>query len=164
MKFHPNKCHVLHLECSNPQNPYNLNTDSGDRHRLDAVTSEKDIGITIDQQHKFSDHTENSVKKANRVLGYIARTFRHLHEDTFLILYKAMVRPRLESASGVWSHHLKKTKTSLSKFNEGPHPVGGYCHIKTVGVCRQSPMEHMEREREIKKFRATKRELLNIFI
>ena len=38
---------------------------------------------------------------------------------------------------------------------------GGYCHTKTVGVCHQSPMEHMEREREIKKFRVTKRELLN---
>ena len=38
---------------------------------------------------------------------------------------------------------------------------GGYCHTKAVGVCRQSPMEHMEREREIKKFMVTKRELLN---
>ena len=25
---------------------------------------------------------------------------------------------------------------------------GGYCHTKTVGVCHQSPMEHMERERK----------------
>ena len=24
---------------------------------------------------------------------------------------------------------------------------GGYCHTKAVGVCHQSPMEHMERER-----------------
>ena len=44
-------------------------------------------------------------------------------------------------------------------------PGGGYCHTKTVGVCHQSPMEHMERERErereIKKFRVTKKELLN---
>ena len=36
-------------------------------------------------------------------------------------------------------------------------PRGGYCHTKVVGVCHQSPMEHMEREREIKKFRVTKR-------
>ena len=39
-------------------------------------------------------------------------------------------------------------------------PPGGYYHNKAVGVCRQSPMEHMEREREIKKFMVTKRELL----
>ena len=44
--------------------------------------------------------------------------------------------------------------------NWGDTP-GGYCHAKAVGVCRQSHMEHMEREREIKKFMVTKRELLN---
>ena len=38
MKFHPDKCHILHLEHSNSQNPHHLNSDSGDRHRLDAVT------------------------------------------------------------------------------------------------------------------------------
>ena len=38
-------------------------------------------------------------------------------------------------------------------------PEGGYCHTKAVGVCHQSPMEHMEKE--IKKFMVTKRELLN---
>ena len=38
---------------------------------------------------------------------------------------------------------------------------GGYCHTKAVGLSRHSPMEHMEREREIKKCMVTKRELLN---
>ena len=42
-----------------------------------------------------------------------------------------------------------------------PGEGGGYCHTKAVGVCCQSPMEHMEGEREIKKFMVTKRELLN---
>ena len=42
----------------------------------------------------------------------------------------------------------------------GAQSQGGYCHTKAVGVCHQSPMEHMEREREIKKFMVTKRELL----
>ena len=37
--------------------------------------------------------------------------------------------------------------------------MGGYCLTKAEGVCYQSPMEHMERE--IKKFRVTKRQLLN---
>ena len=80
VKFHPDKCHVLHLGHSNPRNPYR-----GDRQGLDAVTSEKGFGITIHQQLKFSDHIEWCVKKANRVLGIlgcIARTFCHLHKET----------------------------------------------------------------------------------
>ena len=27
------------------------------------------------------------------------------------------------------------------------YPPGGDCHTKAVGVCHQSPMEHMEREK-----------------
>ena len=96
MNFHPDKCHVLLLGHSNPQNIYHMNNASGDIHMLDAVTSEKDLGVTIDQQLMFSNHIQNTVKKANRVLGCLARTFRHPNKDTYLLLYKAMVRPHLE--------------------------------------------------------------------
>ena len=82
---------------------------------LDAVTSEKGLGATIDQQLKFSDHIENAVKKANRVLGCLARTFRHLNKDTFLLLYKAMVRPHLEYASRVWCPHLIKDRDLIEQ-------------------------------------------------
>ena len=74
----------------------------------------------IGQQLKFSDHIQNVVKKANRVLGCLARTFRHLNKDTFLLLYKAMVRQRLIYASCVWSSE-KETDTSLSKFSGVQH-------------------------------------------
>ena len=87
-----------------------MNTASGNIHMLDVVTSEKDLGVTIDHQLKFSDHIENAVKKANRVLGCLARTFRHLNKDTCLLFYKGMVRPHLEYASCVWCPHLKKDR------------------------------------------------------
>ena len=115
MNFHPDKCHVLHIGQSNPQNIYHMNNASGNIHMLDVVTSEKDLGVTIDHQLKFSDHIENAVKKANRVLGCLARTFRHLNKETFLLLYKAMVRPHLEYASCVWCPHLKKDKDLIEQ-------------------------------------------------
>ena len=68
INFHPDKCHVLHLGLSNTQNIYHMNNARGKIHMLDAVTSEKDPGVPIDQQLEFSDHIENAVKKANRVL------------------------------------------------------------------------------------------------
>ena len=110
MNLHPDKCHVLHLGQSNPQNIYHMNNASGNIHMLDVVTSEKDLGVTIEHQLKFSDHIDNAVKKANRVLGCLPRTFRHLNKDTFLLLYKALVRPQLEYASCVWCPHLKKDR------------------------------------------------------
>jgi hypothetical protein len=50
MNFHPDECHVLHFEHSNPQNSYHMNIARGNIHMLDALTSEKDLGVTIDQQ------------------------------------------------------------------------------------------------------------------
>ena len=123
INFHPDKCHVLHIGHSNPQNIYHMNNASGNIHILDAVTSEKDLGVTIDQQLKFSDHIENAVKKANRVLGCLARTFRHLNKETFRLLYIAMDRTCLEYASCVWCPHLKKTETSLSNFSGELHDL-----------------------------------------
>ena len=84
---------------------------------IDALTSEKDLGlgVTIDQQRKFSDHIQNAVKKANRVLGCLVRTFRHLNKDTFLLLYKAMVRPHLEYASCIWCPHLIKDRDLIEQ-------------------------------------------------
>ena len=73
MKFHPDKCHVVHLGQSNPQNP-NQSIELGQWRQAQARYGnlKKDPEITIDQQLKFSDHIENSVEKANRVLGCIA--------------------------------------------------------------------------------------------
>ena len=115
MNFRPDKCHVLYHGHLNPHNIYHMNNISRNIHMLDAVTSEKDLGVTIDQQVKFSDHIENAVKKANRVLGCLARTFRHLNKDTFLLLYEAMVRRYVEYASCVWRPRLKKDRDLIEQ-------------------------------------------------
>ena len=40
MKFHPNKCHVMHIGSKNPRHDYTMKN----------VSSEKDLGIIIDVQ------------------------------------------------------------------------------------------------------------------
>ena len=53
------------------------------------------------------------VKKANRNLGIINRTFSYLDKTVFLNLYKSIVRPHLEYASTVWSVLYKKDCVSF---------------------------------------------------
>ena len=38
-------------------------------------------------------------------MGVIKRNFKHVDKDTFLILYKSMVRSQLEYANSVWNPH-----------------------------------------------------------
>jgi hypothetical protein len=115
MKFHPEKCKVMHLGLRNPCTDYFMRKNDGTVHELQNTTSEKDLGVTVDNQLKFSEHINNIVSKANRVLGCIKHTFKHLNSDTFLLLYKSIVRPHLEYASCVWSPSLKKDKDALER-------------------------------------------------
>jgi ribonuclease P/MRP protein subunit RPP40 len=86
-----------------------------------AVKEEKDLGVTFDQQLKFSIKIPNCVVKANIILGLINRTFDFMDKDMFLTLYKALVRPHMEYASSVWNPWLKKDIKCLERESrEGP--------------------------------------------
>ena len=107
MRFHPEKCHVMHIGNNNPRQEYSMSC--GDQqHTLDAVSSEKDLGILIDEKLKFSEHINIKVNKANQILGCIKHTFKHINKEIFKLLYKSLVRPHLEYNSVVWNPHLKK--------------------------------------------------------
>lgn len=115
MRFHPEKCKALHLGSNNPHSQYHMPKSDGSTHTLQAVTSEKDLGVTIDDKLKFSDHVNSAVSKANRVLGALRHSFKYMNSTILLKLYKSMVRPHLEYASCVWSPHLKKDMDAIER-------------------------------------------------
>ena len=75
---------------------------------LENVDSEKDIGATINQHLNFEKHSQTQINKANQIVGLTNRSFVHLNNRTFRLLFKALVRPHLEYASSVWSPYKKK--------------------------------------------------------
>lgn len=63
----------------------------------------RDLGVIMNSNLKFNDHIRSMVNKANSVLGFITRTSKVFqHPSTFSLLYKALVRSRLEFASNIW--------------------------------------------------------------
>ena len=114
MRFHPDKCHVMHIGNNNPKHEYTMSKGE-ELHKLEKVSSEKDLGILIDDKLKFSEHINIKVNKANQILGCIKHTFKHLTKDVFKLLYKSLVRPHLEYNSVIWSPHLKKDMDSIER-------------------------------------------------
>ena len=101
--FHPEKCKFMRLgNYEERQNGYKM------REQLEEVSSEKDIGVVIDNKLSFSDHLAEKINKANKVVGLIRRTFVALDEEIFRCLYVAMVRPHLEYANQIWAPYLVK--------------------------------------------------------
>ena len=115
MRFHPGKCKVMHIGRTNPCREYQMTTDDGQLHTLESVESEKDLGVLVDKELKFSAHCQSKVNKANSILGCLKHTFKNMTEEIFLMLYKAMIRPHLEYASCVWSPHLKRDQDAIER-------------------------------------------------
>ena len=71
MKFNDDKCKVLHIGSNNQFTKYTMNGSE-----LSKVNQEKDLGVTISNDFKPDKHCSD-VKKANKLVGFIGRTFEY---------------------------------------------------------------------------------------
>jgi hypothetical protein len=109
LKFHPDKCASMRIGKTKLENhDYVMGPD---RTTLKHSKVERDIGVYVDEKLTFDEHIHNKVNKANSTMGIIRRTFEYLDETTFLLLYKALVRPHVEYANQVWSPIYKRQET-----------------------------------------------------
>ena len=110
LQFNPQKCHVLHIGKNNIKHAYTINDQP-----VIAVDEEKDLGCMMDKSLKIETHVTYCIKKANKMLGLIKRTFSYLNKDIFLVLYKTYVRPLLEYCQQAFSPYLAKDTNELEK-------------------------------------------------
>jgi hypothetical protein len=103
-KFHPDKLKLIPIsrKRDTTERVYFVGND-----RVECSEKEKDLGVWIDDKLKFQDHISTKVKVANKMMGAVRRTFRFLDERMFCLLYKAMVRPHVETSATVWSPYLQ---------------------------------------------------------
>ena len=108
--FHPDKCVSMRVGKSDVEFGYTMGPN---KQFLRTVTHGKDIGVIIDENLNFELHLTSKINKANQIMGLIRRTYEFIDEETFLLLFKALVRPHIEYANQVWAPHLKKHITEI---------------------------------------------------
>ena len=94
LKFNIGKCYLLHLG-----KPHEFGEYSIDGTVIKACDVVKDLGVQIDNQLKFHNHTTVATKKANHLVAIIRKTFQHFDKVT---LYKTYVRPVIEYGNIIW--------------------------------------------------------------
>ncbi len=92
MPFNINKCQILQVGSRNIKDYEMCGV------KIRSVHSIKDLGLTVAFNLKFSQQCNESVKKANRMMGLIKRFFSFKNEDVILPLYNSFVKPHLEYA------------------------------------------------------------------
>ena len=114
MPINMSKCQVLHLGKRASQEfkfKYSLDT-----YLIDETPLMKDMGVWIDKNVSFTDHIAKITLDANRILGVIKSTFICITSDIFKIVYKSLIRPKLEYACQVWSPFQKKNIQKLENI------------------------------------------------
>ena len=111
LRFHPEKCCVMRLGQKDEETNYTMKgiDENGEEktYTLKESKEEKDLGVIVDNELDFKKHIATVTAKANRTVGIIRRSFTHLANDTFVLLYKAVVRPTLEYGHAVYNPRLK---------------------------------------------------------
>ena len=116
LKFNKSKSKHIHLGPETGTS-YSMLDDT-----IELSNEEKDLGITIDSKLNFQQHINIQVKKANKKLGIINRTFNYIMDkEMFLVLYKSLVGPHLEYGSVVWSVINKKRGNTNRKCTKESH-------------------------------------------
>jgi hypothetical protein len=105
------KCKVISYGRKAPIS-YNYRIDDCNLEKINEI---KDLGVIFDSKLKFSAHINEKVNKAFSVLGIINRNFKYMEKNTFILLYKSMVRPHLEYANLVWSPYRKEEINKLER-------------------------------------------------
>ena len=102
-----------------------------DGNTLQYTESEKDIGVTMDEKHSFDKHISEKVNKANSIMGIISRTMEYMDNNSFKLLYTALVRPHLEYANQVWYPHLAMASIKMKSKMYWEEPQNNYqeCQI-----------------------------------
>ena len=105
MSIHPDKSSHIHIgqEMDVSQFEYMIGPMI-----VKFSTAEKDLGVTIDNNLTFGDHIIEKITKANKMAGWIRRSFQFMNKDIFVLLYKSMVRSHIEYAACVWNPYLWK--------------------------------------------------------
>jgi hypothetical protein len=105
LRFHPQKCSVLRVGNPRDSTVYTMigRNEQGEECTIELNESEveRDLGVMVDNGLSFKNHVAQAAAKANKIVGIIRRTFDYLTPETFVQLYKSLVRPVLEYGHSV---------------------------------------------------------------
>ena len=69
---------------------------------VQIVSSQKHLGLILDQKLNFLKHTEDKISKANKGIGLLRKLYYFVPRKTLLSIYKSYIRPHLDYADVIY--------------------------------------------------------------
>ncbi len=96
--------------------------------KLESAQCDKDFGVMIASNLKFSLHCKEAACKDTRMLGIITRNFSFKYKNIILPMYIILVRPHLEFAVQFWSPHHAKDIAKLEAIQRMAKMILSLCN------------------------------------
>ena len=113
MKFHPEKCQVIHI-CTNAsyrrKHQYTLQG-----HVLEEVDSAKYLGVHLSNGMTCKTHVNRIADKASGTLGFLRRNLYNCTKEARERSYNTFVVPTLQYASAAWDPYLEGDVEQLER-------------------------------------------------
>ena len=112
MAFHPGKCKVMRISRATDkiERDYSLRG-----HTLEVISSEKYLGVTIDDKLSWSQQVKACAGNGNSKLGFLRRNIKINNPNIKQTAYRSLCRSTLEYGCSVWSPHIDDQIHSLEK-------------------------------------------------
>ena len=137
LRFNAIRCKVLHIGSTNQHYKYSMESIVGTVQLEETeLDHEKDLGVHIDPELKFSKHVERQVNKANRILGLIRRSYEYIDMEVMKKLFTSLVWPHLEFRNVACTPRLEKDRNLIEGVQTSGHKIGTW--NKRHGVWRKA--------------------------
>ena len=111
MKANPEKCHVI--LSSNTQREIRFANAS-----IASSPSEKLLGITLDSELKFEEHSNKICNKVNKKLNALHRIGRHMSLDKHKMLLRAFIESQFSYYPLIWIFQSRTLNKKINRLHE----------------------------------------------
>ena len=107
LKFNIEKCKSMHVGDNGGEiDNYYMVSHEGERIDLQEVTEEKDLGVVVKSDLRWTDQCSGVIGRATGAMRKLKTSFKHMDVEIFKRVYPSYVRSHLENSVQVWSPHL----------------------------------------------------------
>lgn len=137
MTLNTNKCKLMHFSRRKITDyaSYTLNDTL-----LETVTSYKYLGVLLTSDLTWNSHVSRVIADANRMLGYIKRNFYMTSPSVKTLLYKSLIRSKLEYAVSIWDPRTKALTNAIEAIQNraARFILSNYHRTASVTLMKQS--------------------------
>ena len=146
MKLNKNKCHLL----LSGKKYEHIFANVG-KEQIWESSSEKLLGVIINNSLNFRQHIENICKKANRKLTALIRLSRWQSIDKRRTLMKAFIESQFAYVPLTWMFHDRRENHKMNSLheNKGENAYDNYFFYDETICLRQKKLEHFLRRNKL---------------